>query len=63
MTMAEKIQIKWVKSGINRVKDHRKTLRALGFTHLNQVKEHERTPQIEGMLRQVGYLCEIKEIK
>jgi large subunit ribosomal protein L30 len=62
MTMAEKVKITWIKSGINRQSQHRRTLRALGFTRLNQVREHELTPQIEGMLRQVGYLCKIEKL-
>jgi large subunit ribosomal protein L30 len=62
MTMAEKVRVTWIKSGINRQSEHRRTLRALGFTHLNQVREHELTPQIEGMLRQVGYLCKVEKV-
>jgi large subunit ribosomal protein L30 len=61
--MAEKVKVTWVKSGINRLERHRKTLRALGFTHLNQTKEHELTPQIKGMLAQVGYLCKVEKVK
>ncbi|MBX7246510.1 MAG: 50S ribosomal protein L30 [Candidatus Sumerlaeaceae bacterium] len=60
---AKKVKITWVKSGINRLKEHRSTLKALGFTHLNQTRLHERTPQIDGMLRQVGYLLNIEEVK
>jgi large subunit ribosomal protein L30 len=58
--MAEKVKITWVKSGINRLDTHRQTLKALGFTHLNQTREHTLTPQIKGMLRQVGYLCKVE---
>ena len=60
--MANKtVKITWVKSGINRLQIHRRTLRALGFTHLHQTREHVLTPQLEGMLRQVGYLCKIEK--
>lgn len=58
-----KVKITWVKSGINRLQQHRKTLKALGFTHLHQTREHELTPQIKGMLAQVGYLCKVQETK
>lgn len=61
--MADKIRITWIKSGINRSQEHRKTLKALGFTKLNQSKEHELTPQIQGMLRQVGYLCRVEKVQ
>ncbi|MCX7020505.1 MAG: 50S ribosomal protein L30 [bacterium] len=60
--MQKKVRIKWVRSGINRLEEHRKTLRALGFTHLNQTVEHTLTPQIQGMINQVGYLCIVEEI-
>ena len=60
--MAERVKITWKVSGINRKKVHRATLKALGFTRLNQTREHELTPQIEGMLRQVGYLCTVEKI-
>lgn len=61
--MAEKAKITWVKSGINRIENHRRTLKALGFTHLNQTVEHELTPQIAGMIRQVGYLCKVEKVQ
>jgi large subunit ribosomal protein L30 len=61
--MAEKVKITWVKSGINRSHEHRRTLRALGFTHLNQTKVHTLTPQIKGMLDQVGYLCKVEKVE
>jgi large subunit ribosomal protein L30 len=61
--MSEKVKVTWVKSGINRLERHRKTLRALGFTHLNQSTVHEMTPQIKGMLDQVGYLCKIEKVR
>lgn len=60
--MAERVRITWKVSGINRKKVHKATLKALGFTRLNQTREHELTPQIEGMLRQVGYLCTVEKI-
>lgn len=61
--MSEKVKIQWVVSGINRSHIHRKTLKALGFTKLNQTREHIVTPQLQGMLRQVGYLCKVEPVK
>lgn len=60
--MADKIKITWIKSGINRKDIHRKTIKALGFTHLHQERVHEMTPQLAGMLRQVGYLCKVEKV-
>lgn len=60
--MADKVRITWKVSGINRQKAHKATMKALGFTKLNQTREHEVTPQLQGMLRQVGYLCKIEKI-
>ena len=57
----DKVKVTWVKSGINRLHAHRRTLKALGFTHLNQTREHELSPQVKGMLQQVGYLCKIEK--
>jgi large subunit ribosomal protein L30 len=51
-----KIKIKQIKSGINRPLRQKKTLKALGFRKLNQVVEHEATPQILGMLNAVNHM-------
>lgn len=54
-----KIKIKQVRSTINRPKDQKATIQALGFKKLNQVVEHEDTPQIMGMINKVSHLIEI----
>ena len=54
-----KIQIKQVKSRINRPARHKKTLDALGLRKMNQVVEVEATPQILGMVNQVSHLVEV----
>lgn len=56
-----KIKLKQVKSGINRPIRQKKTLRALGFRKLNQVVEHEATPQILGMLNAVQHMVVVVE--
>lgn len=55
------IKIKQVKSAINRPKDQKRTIEALGFRKLNQVIEKEATPQIMGMVRKVSHMLEIIE--
>ena len=60
--MAKKLQITQVRSGVGRKFKHRRTLVALG------IKKHQSTviqvdnPQIRGMLKQVWYLVDVKEI-
>lgn len=60
--MAEKVRITWKVSTINRQKAHKETMRALGFKKLNQTREHIVTPQLQGMLRKVGYLCKVEKV-
>ena len=36
---------------------------ALGFRKINQVVEHEATPQILGMVNKVKHLLEVQEVK
>ena len=51
-----KLKIKWVKSAIGFSSRQKKTLKALGFTKLQSVVEHEDTPQIRGMMEKVRHL-------
>ncbi len=53
-----KIKIKQVRSGINRPQRQKRTLKALGIRKMNQVVEHEATPQIIGMINKVRHLVE-----
>ncbi|MBL7826489.1 MAG: 50S ribosomal protein L30 [Saprospiraceae bacterium] len=55
-----KIKIKLVKSPIDKPKRQKLTLIALGFRKVNQIVEHEATPQIEGMLRMVQNLVQVE---
>lgn len=55
------IKIKQVRSAINRPKDQKLTLQALGFKKLNQIVEKEATPQIMGMVNKVKHLVEVVE--
>ena len=53
------IKIKQVRSAIKRPADQKATLFALGFRKLNQVVEHEATPQILGMVKKVQHKLEV----
>ena len=57
-----KIRVKQVRSKINRPEDQKRTLAALGLRKMNQVVEHEVTPQILGMVRKVAHLLEVEEL-
>ena len=54
-----KIKIKQVRSAIRRPKNQKATIKALGFRKLNQVVEHDATPQIKGMIASVGHMVEV----
>ena len=56
-----KIRIKQVRSRIGRPKDQKATLDALGLKKINHEIEHERTPQILGMVSKVRHLLKIIE--
>ncbi len=58
-----KIKIKQVKSQIKRPARQKKTLAALGLKKMNQVVEHEATPQILGMVRTVNHLVQVEGLK
>lgn len=53
------IKIKQVKSRINCPAVQKKTLDALGLRKMNQVVEHEDTPQILGMINAVRHLVKV----
>lgn len=55
----EKIKIKQVRSAINRPARQKATIKALGFSKLNQVIEHDATPQILGMVKKVQHLVQV----
>ena len=54
-----KIQVKQVKSAINRTKTQKRTLEALGLKRLHQVVEHDDTPSILGKVAAVAHLVEV----
>ncbi|MBN18200.1 MAG: 50S ribosomal protein L30 [Chloroflexi bacterium] len=55
-----KISVKWVKSGIGRPYDQRRTLESLGLKKLNQTVVHEETPSILGMVKKVSHLVVVE---
>lgn len=59
--MEKQIQIKLVRSPIGRPPRQRLTLKALGFSRLNQVVSKPDNPQIRGMIARVSHLVEVGE--
>jgi large subunit ribosomal protein L30 len=53
------LKITQVKSRINRKKDHKATLDALGLARIRQTVYHEDTPAIRGMVHKVEYMVEV----
>lgn len=58
-----KLKIKWVKSDIGGLDKHRRTLKALGLSRLNQQVVKEASPQVRGMAQAVIHLVEVEEIE
>ena len=56
-----KIKVTKVRSAINRTKNQKRTLEALGLKKMNQVVEHENTPNILGMINKVSHLVSVEE--
>ena len=55
------IQLKWVRSMICTPVKHRKVVKGLGFTRLNQVIVRPDTAAIRGMVKKIPHLVEIVE--
>lgn len=56
-----KLRITLKRSLIGRKKDQIATISALGLKKINDVVEHNDTPQIRGMINKVNYLLEVEE--
>lgn len=57
-----KVRITLKRSVINRPKDQKATIIALGIKKLNHSVEVEQTPQIKGMITKVNHLVVVEEI-
>jgi large subunit ribosomal protein L30 len=56
---AGKIRIQWFRSAIAAPVKHKKVIKGLGFTKLNQIVEREDSPSIRGMVNKVPHLVKI----
>jgi large subunit ribosomal protein L30 len=59
--MAEqaKIKIQYFRSSIQAPMKHKKVVKGLGFTRLNQIVEREDTASIRGMVKAIPHLVRI----
>ncbi|MDD3723923.1 MAG: 50S ribosomal protein L30 [Bacteroidales bacterium] len=57
-----KIKVTQVKSAIGKTLRQKQTLDSLGLGRINQSRDHELTPQINGMIEKVKHLIKIEEI-
>mgnify|MGYP001212008839 FL=1 len=57
-----KLKITLVRSTNSSNQKHRKTVNALGLRKIGDSVEHEDTPAIRGMVRQVSYLVSCEEV-
>jgi len=58
-----KIKVVQTKSVIDRPKDQKRTIEALGLGRPNWEIIHNDTPQIRGMINKVAHLVKVEEIK
>ncbi len=56
-----KIRIQYYRSAISTPKTHKRIVRSVGFTKLNQIVEREGTPAMRGMVAKVPHLLRIVE--
>ena len=61
--MPRRLRIRQVKSASGHTRDQRATVRALGIRRLQQVVEHDDTPQIRGMIFKIRHLVEVEEVR
>lgn len=58
-----KVLITQKRSTIKRPENQKRTITALGLGKINRSVEKELTPSIEGMIKTVNHLVEVKEVK
>jgi large subunit ribosomal protein L30 len=61
--MPKQIKITQTHSIIDRPKDQKRTIKALGLGRPNYFKVHNDTPQIRGMINKVSHLVKVEEIE
>lgn len=57
-----RVRVTQVKSAIDRAKQQKDTLRALGLRKMNHSVEHETSPQVLGMIAKVQHLIKVENL-
>lgn len=57
-----RIRVTQIKSIIDRPKDQKDTIIALGLGKINRYVEGENTPQMAGMVRKINHLVKVEEV-
>jgi len=52
----KKLKVKLIRSATGRPETQKKTVKGLGLTKLNCVREHPDTPATRGMIRKISHL-------
>jgi len=60
--MSKKLRIQQIRSGINTLEGHKRTIRALGIRRMQQVVIQPDNPAIRGMIHTVRYMVKVEEI-
>lgn len=58
-----KLRITYRKSAIGYTQRQKATIKALGFTKLNQTVEQNDNPAVRGMVNKVIHLVDVEEVK
>ncbi len=56
-----RLKVKKVRSAINRTLRQKRTLEALGLRKINQVREHDDSPAVLGMIAKVQHLVSVEK--
>ena len=55
------MRLEYYRSKISTPEKHKRVIKGLGFTRLNQIVEREDTPSVRGMVKTVPHLVRIVE--
>ena len=61
--MSAKVKITQVKSSVSRLVNQKRTLEALGLRGIRKSVIKDKNPSLDGMLRVVGHLVKVEEVK
>ncbi len=60
---SKKLKIKWVKSAIGGLPEHKRTIKALGLRRLRHEVIKDDSPQVRGMANAVTHLVTVEEVE